>query len=191
MNIQQLNPWNWFKHEQDDVAKAQIPVQKNQVEKNLGGGHETFSPVLRLHREIDRLFDDVFSGFGFPSVARSAQAGWQGLTAASYQPQINVAGNDTRYDIELEVPGLTEKDLTIELQGEMLQIRGEKQETKESDDKHFYRVERRYGKFQRTLNLPNDANPDDITAELKNGVLRLTIARRAVAQQDVKKIAIH
>lgn len=188
MNIQQLNPWNWFKHEQNNVAKAQVPVQKSSAHKSPLADDETFPPILRLHREIDRLFDDVFSGFGFGSAPANLL---QGISGSGFNPQITIAGGDRHYDIELEVPGLGEQDLSVELQGDLLLIRGEKQETSESDDKHFYRVERRYGKFQRTLNLPADANRDDITAELKNGVLKLSIARTAVAPKDVKKIAIH
>lgn len=188
MNILQLNPWNWFKHEQGSEA-AQIPVQKNTTEKNVATGNETFRPMMRLHREIDRLFDDVFSGFGFPNLGTNSLL--DNVRAVAYQPQINVSGGNNNYEIELEVPGLTEKDLSVEVQGDMLLIKGEKQESEETKDKQFYRVERRYGKFQRTLALPQDANADDITAELKNGVLKLAIARKAVEQRDIKKIAIH
>lgn len=192
MNIQQLNPWNWFKHEQSGVAGAQVPVRKSESGSSLSAANETFHPMFRLHREIDRLFDDVFSGFGLPGLSQTMGKGvfdWEGM--AGYQPQINVSGSDNSYEIELEVPGLSEQDISVEVQGDMLLIKGEKQEQDENKDKHFYRVERRYGRFQRTLSLPQDANADDITATLKNGVLRLGISRRAVEQQDVKKIDIH
>jgi len=190
MNIQQLNPWNWFKHEQAGTAeRGQIPVKRSGNDKPGGAVGENLHPMFRLHREIDRLFDDVFSGFGMPA-SRDDRSSWFDWNVG-YQPQINVAGGENSYDIELEVPGLAQSDISIEVQGDVLQIRGEKQETNEAKDKHYYRVERRYGKFQRTLALPQDANADDITASLKDGILKLHISRKPVEKQDVKKIEIH
>ncbi len=69
-------------------------------------------------------------------------------------------------------------------------IRGEKKQEKEQKDKNFYRTERSYGSFQRTLSLPEDAAKDIIDASFKNGVLTITCPRRAVAQTPAKRIEI-
>ena len=88
------------------------------------------------------------------------------------------------------MPGLTEDDLSIEVKGDMLVITGEKEEKNEQTDKQFYRVERSYGVFQRTLSLPADTMSEDIHAQLKDGVLTLAIPRSRADQAGVKRIAI-
>ena len=69
-------------------------------------------------------------------------------------------------------------------------VRGEKKQEKEQKDKNFYRSERSYGSFQRTLSLPEDASRDNIDASFKNGVLTITCPRKAVAQTPTKRIDI-
>ena len=107
-----------------------------------------------------------------------------------YRPQVDVSGDEKQYEITLDVPGLSEGDLAIEVKGDVLTVRGEKEEKHEQKDKQFYRVERSYGSFLRTLSLPGDANADDILARLKDGVLTLTIPRNPSEQADVKRISI-
>lgn len=179
MDLQKLNPWNWFKHEDSDADQgAQIPVQKDKASRSLPsttnpGWQRDQHPVLQLHQQIDRLFDDVFSAFGMPSLnsAFPRQAGSPMTPSGTYRPQVDVSGDEKQYDITLDVPGLSEGDLAIEVKGDVLTVRGEKEEKHEQKDKQFYRVERSYGSFQRTLSLPADANADDIQANLKDGVL--------------------
>ena len=85
---------------------------------------------------------------------------------------------------------MSESDLTIEVKNDVLTIGGHKEDKTEKRDKHYYRVERSSGSFQRTLSLPDDANAEEISADLKNGVLKLSIPRREAAREDVKKISI-
>ena len=89
------------------------------------------------------------------------------------------------------MPGLSESDISIDVSNDVLTIRGSKEEKAEQNEKHVYRMERRYGSFQRTLSLPSDANTDDITAQLKDGVLNLVIAKKDVPPEDVKRIPIN
>ena len=205
MNLQKLMPWNWFKHEENQPRDSgQIPVAREQKSAGEGdsfypGGIRSMAhhpvihhPILKLHQEIDRLFDSAFSNFGFPSAQRwlaSPLSDWS--NERWLHPNIDVAGDNTKYEITLDLPGLTEKDVEVEVRGDTLVIKGEKQENLDNKDKKFYRVERRYDAFQRTLSLPDDAAADAITATLKNGVLTLDIPRReANSEQDVKRITI-
>jgi len=113
------------------------------------------------------------------------------MTLASlYRPQIDVSGDDKHYEIKLDVPGMSESDLSIEVRDDLLLISGEKREDSEDKGKHYYRVERSYGAFQRTLALPDDANADEIDARLEKGVLRLEIPRRESSAQKVRRIDI-
>jgi HSP20 family protein len=195
MNLQKLKPWNWFKHENNAADNAtQIPLQREDASRTpLSPWRQREQhPILQLHQQIDRLFDDAFSGFGMPSLRVSpAQQDWPGTGLVNaYRPQIDVSGDDRQYEVTLDVPGLSENDLSIELKGDMLIVRGQKEETNERKDKQFYCVERSYGAFQRTLSLPTDANADDIQARLKDGVLTLVIPRSQAEQADVKRIDI-
>ncbi|UVW36324.1 Hsp20/alpha crystallin family protein [SAR92 clade bacterium H455] len=107
-----------------------------------------------------------------------------------YRPQVDISGDDKQYEIVLDAPGLSEEDLAIEVKDDVLTIKGEKEEKHEQGDKQFYRVERSYGSFQRTLSLPVDATTDGIKAKLTDGVLRLRIPRSQPQQSNVKHIAI-
>lgn len=201
MNLQKLNPWNWFKHEESHPRDAgQVPVTR---ERNPSANEDrhfplSYHPVFRLHEEIDRLFDSAFSEVGFPRLGLpstrrlfdAALPDWR--NERWLRPNVDVAGDEKKYEISLDLPGLTEKDISVEVRGDTLIVKGEKQETlDESKDKKFYRVERRYGSFQRTLSLPEDADADAIQASLRNGVLTLEIPRKQVAEKsDVKRIPI-
>jgi HSP20 family protein len=190
MNLEKLKPWNWFKHEEGEGGdRRQIPVVRDQAEGRTSGGPGS---LISLHREMDRWFDNAFKSFGLPALSSgpgsmpAAGANLRGI----YRPQIDVSGDDDSYQICLDVPGLTESDLSLELNGDVLSIRGHKEERNESRDRHYYRVERSYGSFQRTLALPDDADTEAIKASLDSGVLRLDIPRRTVAGSDTRRIPI-
>jgi HSP20 family protein len=90
-----------------------------------------------------------------------------------------------------EVRLLAESDLSLEVKDDVLTIKGQKEAHSKDKDKHYYRVERSYGSFQRTLALPDDAIGDEIKANLDKVVLRLEIPRRETANQQVKRISIN
>ena len=191
MNLEKLNPWNWFKHEENGNGKGgQIPVSHSETDTLPSAGAGS---LMGLHRDMDRWFDDAFKSFGMPSLASNLQSrGMPGIPLSSiYRPQIEVSGDTNYYEINLDVPGLTESDLSLEVKDDVLTIKGQKEERSEDKDKHYYRVERSYGSFQRTLALPDDAIGDEIKANLDKGVLRLEIPRRETANQEVKRISIN
>jgi HSP20 family protein len=185
MNLEKLKPWNWFKHEEGANGGRQVPVSRQQaggMPLDRGGS------LLSLHRDMDRWFEDAFRSFGMPDMPASkiADTGMSGF----FRPRIDVSGDDNCYEINLDVPGLNESDLTLEVKDDVLTIKGQKEERSENKDKHYYRVERSFGSFQRTLALPDDANADEIKANLDKGVLKLEIPRRAAVKEDVKRISI-
>ncbi|HSC66121.1 MAG TPA: Hsp20/alpha crystallin family protein [Cellvibrio sp.] len=191
MNLQQLNPWNWFSHEESNKA-ATVPVKRDAdltSSANLttdGAIH----PFRELHREIDRVFDDAFRSFGVPAITRP----WRGdgiFSAAHVQAKVNVASDEKAYHISLEAPGLTEKDVSVELSKGVLTIRGEKKEESDTKDRHYYRVERSFGSFQRVLTLPEDSDHNSISASMKNGVLEISVARKALPESETKHIPIN
>lgn len=189
MNLQKLNPWNWFKHE--DAARredSRIPVRHPDYPTE--GGH---SSMPQLYQEIDRLWDAVTRDFGFsPWMAdrrgRGSLADFSGH--AKFSPELNVSSDEKEYAVTLEAAGMEQQDISLETGDGKLFIRGNKSEETEQKDKHFYRIERRYGNFQRVLDLPEDAVVDDISASMKNGLLTIKIPRRKLEASNSKKIEI-
>jgi HSP20 family protein len=140
-----------------------------------------------LHREIDRLFDDLTNGFG--------RLG--GQDAASLVPSIDVTESDKEIVITAELPGLERKDVEISLENDVLTIRGEKKMEAAKDDKNnknnnVHMAERSYGVFYRVLQLPPGVEPSSVQATMSKGVLKITIpkpARSAAKKIEVKEAA--
>lgn len=189
MNLQKLNPWNWFKHEEDhDSYENTIPVKKNNYSEL-----NNRNPIFELHSEIDKLFDRAFQGFGIaPFRTGLNNDGTLAKLRASalFVPDLNISSDDKEYVITLEAAGLEQKDISIELSDRRLLIKGNKQEEIENKDKDFYRIERKFGSFQRVLALPEDAVADAIKASMKNGLLTVKIPRSENQLTNSKKIEI-
>lgn len=184
MDLEKLKPWNWFKHEEGEAGGSQIPVNREHAGRLQPGG----GSLMSLHRDMDRWFDEAFKSFGMPGLepGNFGSMKMPGL----FRPKLDIAGDENCYEISLDVPGMKESDLSLEVTDDVLTIRGQKEERSENKDKHYYRVERSYGSFQRTLALPDDADADEIRANLEKGVLKLEIPRRNTASGDVKRISI-
>lgn len=164
---------NWFTHEDGD--NKNLPARRVR---------EGASPFHSLHSEIDRVFDSFFRGTGFPAAFSG------GSQNAVIKPSLDLKATDKEYQISIELPGVEEKDVSIEIEGGSLAVSGEKKsEIKEEDEKKGYcRVERSYGSFRRVLALPEDSDPEKIAAKFKNGVLDIVIPRKE--PKEKKKIAI-
>lgn len=186
MDIKKLAPWNWFKNEEEESG-ATVPVKRTDKQFSFGEG-PSHHPVVELRREMDRLFENAFRGFG-PSAFRSEF--FTPLTASGLlMPQVDIGASDKEYTITVEVPGVDEKDVKIEIANNTMTVRGEKKQEKEEKNKNYYRVERSYGSFQRLLSLPEDVNQEDIKATFKNGVLTIKMPRKTLPKSNVKQIEI-
>jgi HSP20 family protein len=107
-----------------------------------------------------------------------------------YRAKLDVAGSENQYEVSIDLPGMSEDDIQIELNDNTLTVTGHKEEVNENKDKQYYCVERSVGRFQRTLSLPEDADSDAISAKIKNGLLEIQIPRKALLKADVKRIPI-
>lgn len=143
------------------------------------------NPVATLRREVDHLFDDFFRGFDrFPSLPLKEER------LAEFSPNINVSENDKEIEVTVEVPGMDQNDVDVSLRDDMLTIKGEKKQEKEEKDKEFYHVERSYGSFYRSLQVPCEVDEDNIKASFKKGVLKINLPKSTKAQENVRKIEI-
>ncbi len=136
------------------------------------------NPFMSLQREIDRLFDDFTRGL--PAFSSGG--------ATEMLPSVDVTENDKQIEITAELPGLEDKDVQVNFADNVLTIRGEKKAEKEEKDKTYRLVERSYGSFVRSLELPAGVNADAIKASIDKGVLKVTVPKPVPAQ--VKKIDV-
>lgn len=130
-----------------------------------------------------------FSGTAFPSLTESAEdlstranemmksafAGFPEFSTMEKFPALNVSEGKDDFTVTAELPGMTAKDVTVDFSDGVLNIRGEKEheETKEEDNRKYYMWERRFGSFQRALPFPGGIAENKITAEFKDGVLKV------------------
>ena len=95
---------------------------------------------------------------------------------------LDVAESKDEVHVKVDVPGIDEKDFSVSLSGDNLIIKGERKEEKEEKEKHYHRIERRHGNFQRVIALPVSVNAEKINAEYKNGVLEIHLPKKAEAK---------
>jgi len=160
-----------------------IPWGRSQSAPSLYRDNEQ-NPFLALHREVNRLFDDVFRSFDAPVPALSRLASW-----STGWPNVEISENDKEIRVTAEVPGLEEKDIDVTLDDGVLTLRGEKRSETEDKDRQF--SERFYGRFERRIPLGVEIEEDKAAADFKNGVLTVTLPKTARAQSKAKRIAIN
>jgi HSP20 family protein len=142
-------------------------------------------PFLSLHREVNRLFDDAFRGFGLGSSLPALN----GVSAfGGGWPSVEISDGEKELRVIAEVPGVEEKDVEVLLDDGVLTLKGEKRSETEDKDRQF--SERYYGRFERRIPLGYEVEPDRVDARFKNGVLTVTLPKSAKAQSRVKRIAI-
>jgi HSP20 family protein len=185
MDLKKLAPWNWFKKEEEHGAV----VPANRDMPSARKGRDIFDSFTALDN-LERMFDSSLAGMR--STPFNMGDLLTPLTASGMllRPQVDIGANTGEYTVSVEIPGVTEKDITLEVTGDTLIIKGEKHQEKEDKDKSYYRVERSYGSFQRMLSLPEDAEHDKTAAVFKNGVLTITIPRRKTTASPSKNIEI-
>jgi len=135
--------------------------------------------VDRFRGEVDRLFDDFFNRSPFNRT----------LEKTDWNPAIDVSENEKEVVVHAEIPGMQAKEIDIFLDGKILTIRGERKQKKEDKDKCYHRIERRYGTFSRSYELPANVDADKVKAEYKAGVLTLSLPK--TKEQTVKKIVVN
>jgi HSP20 family protein len=165
MNMRDLIPW----------GRNERPM----VPSTVRG--EEMNPFLTLHREMNRLFDDVSSRFegGMPSL----------LGRIPSWPSIEATETDKDVRISAELPGMDEKDVEVLVDEDVLTIRGEKKAETEDKERRF--SERYYGRFERVIPLPFEVEQDKVAASFNNGVLTVTLPKSAKAQEKAKRIPVN
>ncbi|MCF6370951.1 Hsp20/alpha crystallin family protein [Rhizobium halophilum] len=160
-----------------------IPWGRNNGHSTPTAFNEGRDPFLSLHRDVNRLFDDVFRGFGagltLPNGGSSLGRAW---------PSVEISDQDKEIKVTAEVPGLDEKDIEVLLNDGVLTLRGEKRSETEDKERQF--SERYYGRFERRVPLGYEVEEDKVDAQFKNGVLTVVLPKSEKAQSRMKRITI-
>lgn len=142
---------------------------------------EPLKEINALRQQVNHLFDEIMH----PEQMRSI---WSKLDNLNWHPAVELKELDNDIIVKLQVPGIDARDLDIQVSENTVAIAGEYQEEKTSDGKGFYRSEFSYGKFQRTIPLPVNVKYEQVKAEVKDGVVTLTLPKAETSQRDVVKV---
>ncbi len=134
--------------------------------------------------EFRREFDDLFDRF-FNDVWGTDR----GL-ARTFAPAFDVSETDDEFIVRAEVPGVDPKDVDVNLSGNVLTIKGEKKDEREEKGENRHRIERSFGMFQRTFQIPVEGDEEKISAKYKDGVLDLRLPKTEKGKRKSIKIDV-
>jgi HSP20 family protein len=137
---------------------------------------EPFRDLVSLQNQMNRVFQDW--GRGSDEL----------LTSGTFVPPVDIYEDEHNITLKLEVPGIQEKDLDIQLENNTLTVKGERKFETEEKEENFHRIERRYGSFVRSFTLPNTVDPENVQASYENGIVKITLAKRAEAKPKQIKV---
>lgn len=126
-----------------------------------------FNDLLRLQKEMDSMFDEFFERKPFR----------RELGESDWYPSVDVSEDEKEIKIEADLPGMTQEDIDINIDGNVLTIKGQRKKEEETKERGYYRSERSYGAFQRSFTLPTNLDVDEAKANFKHGVLTLILPK--------------
>ena len=142
-------------------------------------------------------FNPLFTEFPFRSFEDSLSRLFQEQqatpsTAKPWTPAVDILETENELIVKAEVPGVTEKDIDIQIVDGTLVLKGERkfEEEKKDEKSGYHRIERSYGAFARYFSLPDTIDPEKVKADYKHGVLTVTLAKKEVAKPKQIKVAI-
>ncbi|MBX9722862.1 MAG: Hsp20/alpha crystallin family protein [Candidatus Obscuribacterales bacterium] len=173
-----LLPTKWLNNN-----KSNVSVRKEEQAQE--------HPVHSLRREMNHIFDDFIRAWDMPAIGSSFDGfPFSSIDAGSVMPRIDVHETDKEIHVSAELPGLTEKDIDVSLSKDHLTLSGEKKQETEQNVKGWYRIERSYGSFARSIPLPCEVDQESCHASFKNGVLTVSLTKCRQAQTEAKRITV-
>jgi HSP20 family protein len=141
---------------------------------------DPFKEMDDLHKRLNSLFSHSPSRLG---------DGKEAMTVAEWSPLVDITEDDKEYIIKAELPEVRKEDVKVTVENRVLSITGQRKFEKEEKDKRYHRIERAYGSFTRSFSVPDDADDAKVSAEFKDGVLSVHLAKNEKARPksiDVK-----
>jgi HSP20 family protein len=138
---------------------------------------DPFREVVALQNRVNNLFGNIAENEG-------------PLTTASFTPAVDVYEDEKKIVLKLEVPGIEEKDLDVQVENHTLTVKGERKFEKEEKEENFHRIERRFGSFYRAFTLPSTVDTENVDAKYEAGVLKLELKKKPEAQPKQIKVNV-
>ncbi len=138
-----------------------------------------FRDLVSFQERMNRLFQDTLG----PSREEL-------MTSGTFIPPVDIYEDEHAITLKLEVPGMEEKDIEVQLENNTLTVRGERKFEKEEKEENFHRIERRYGAFARSFTLPDTVDTGKVEANYENGILKIQLAKRAEAKPKQIKVSV-
>ena len=132
---------------------------------------EPFREFSTLQDRMNRLFRET-----------QGNSQDESLTSSSFAPAVDVYEDEHNVTLKIEVPGIDEKAIDVRIENNTLTVHGERKIEKEEKEENYRRVERQYGSFTRTFNLPPSVDAEKVQADYDKGVLNITLPKKAEAK---------
>lgn len=130
--------------------------------------YDPFRDLRSLQDEVNRLFStNLTRAFGEEGIARGA-----------WNPSVDIYENKDQIVLEAELPGMKREDFDLSIENNVITLRGERRFEKQDESDNYHRVERAYGSFTRSFTLPQTVQAEQVSAEYRNGVLRVKLPKR-------------
>lgn len=139
-------------------------------------------------RELEDVSNSLNRFFG-RSAART-ESNREMLAVADWMPSVDISETDAAYLIKAEIPDVKKEDVKVTIQDGMLTIQGERKLDKEEKGKKFHRIERSYGSFVRSFQVPDDADETAVKAEFKDGMINVTLPKSAKAKAKAINVTV-
>jgi HSP20 family protein len=128
---------------------------------------DPFKDLVTLHNNLNRIFE----------VRMNPSSQEMEISRVAWTPAADFYARDDALVLLVELPGLEREDIALEVKDRVLLVSGERRFTRDVKEEHYHRIERSYGKFQRSFSLPFEVDRDDVQATYRNGVLEVTLPR--------------
>jgi HSP20 family protein len=142
---------------------------------------DPFKDLLSLQDRMNRLFDES---------VRNVKPGDEALSSAIWSPAVDIYETDDEVVVKAELPEVNQKDIDIQIENNTLILRGERKLNKETKKENFHRIERAYGTFSRSFTLPGTIDQEKISADYKDGILKISMPKREDTRPKQIKVAI-
>lgn len=144
---------------------------------------------MKITKYIPRTMEQNFPLNNLDEVLNDLMGWTKGGILRSWAPDVDIAENPDSYEIHAELPGMREEDINLTLNNNVLTISGEKKREVKEEKDNFVRVERSYGKFERSFSLPNNITGDRVAANYADGVLKITLPKAEEAKSRTIKVS--
>jgi HSP20 family protein len=146
----------------------------------------TWNPLREID-EVQNRFNPFFLA-GFPNRMGSGEI--HSLTVADWSPEVDISEDDHEYLLKADLPEMKKDDVRVTVEDGVLSVSGERKSVKEDQKKKFHRIERSFGTFRRSFTLPEDADSTKVTAEFRDGVLKVHLPTTPIAKSKATQVKV-